>query len=571
MQLKAIVKYKQDLIILFVALGYFFFARLGYFLVFEDIYILPTWPPSGLALAFLILLGRKAWPGITIGALLANILAYWNTGDLASDSVILLSSVIAAGHTLEALLGNYLIEKWIQKDQLFNKSINIFRFLGVGFIIALVSAAIGTGALYYQGLFGANEFLTRFVSWWVGNLVGILLFTPFILSFKEPIAKKLNRGHFMEIIFFSLALVIVFVLLNQESLRYPVQQSIPFLVLPLLLWMAFRFHLSVAMTGTIIIGLISVYMTTQGIGPFVMETPSNAMLILQIFLGVISVSTIILSATQRERTEAQNELKSLNSNLEEIVQTRTKELESENATRKNAEQELKSSNTELRKINAELDNFVYRVSHDLRAPIASMLGLLNLAKSDESEEMKSIYLSKIEQSAQLQDTFITEILDQSRNARLEVRKEPIDFEKIIKESFEQLQYSNTNEDVEKTLNIDLKDPFYSDPWRLKVIINNVISNSIRYRNGKSPKIDIDISSENHEALINIKDNGRGIEQEHIDKVFNMFYRATDDNAGSGLGLYIVKETVSKLQGRVQIQSKPREGTTISFVLPNMKN
>jgi integral membrane sensor domain MASE1 len=487
MKLKALVKYKQDLIILFVALGYFFFARLGYFLVFEDIYVLPTWPPSGLALAFLILLGRRAWPGITIGALLANILAYWNTGDLSSDSVILLSSVIAAGHTLEALLGNFLIEKWIQKEKLFNKSVHVFRFLGIGIIISLVSAIIGTMALYYQGSVSTDEFLTGFVTWWVGNLVGILLFTPFILSFREPITKQFKKGHMLEVIFFSVAVLIVFVLLKQESLRYPVQQSIPFLVLPMLLWLAFRFHLAVAMTGTIIIGLISVYMTTQQIGPFVMETPNNAMLILQIFLGVISVSTIILSATQRERTEAQNELKSLNSNLEENVQTRTKELEKENTTRKKAEEELKTSNLELRKINAELDNFVYRVSHDLRAPIASMLGLLHLAKSDTDTQMKETYLSKIEQSANLQDTFITEILDQSRNARLEIKKEPIDFEQIINESFEQLKYSNTNEDVEKILNINLKGPFYSDPWRLKVIINNVISNSIRYRNGKSPK------------------------------------------------------------------------------------
>jgi len=571
MKLKAIVKYQQDLKILFVALGYFFFARLGYFLVFEDIYILPTWPPSGLALAFLILLGRRAWPGITIGALLANILAYWNTGDLASDSVILLSSVIAAGHTLEALLGNYLIEKWIKKDQLFSKSIHVFRFLGVGFIIALVSAVIGTGALFYQGLFAIDEFLTRFVSWWVGNLVGILLFTPFILSFKEPFIKNFKRSQIIEVLFFSFAFLIVIFLLQQESLRYPVQQSIPFLVLPMLLWLAFRFHLAVAMSGNIIIGLISVYMTTKGIGPFVMETPSNAMLILQTFLGVISISTIILSATQRERTEAQIELTSLNASLEEIVRTRTKELEKENATRKKAEEELKTSNLELRKINAELDNFVYRVSHDLRAPIASMLGLLNLANSDKNAEMKALYLSKVEQSAKLQDTFITEILDQSRNARLEVKREPIDFEKIINESFDQLQYSNSEENIEKSLKIDLKDPFYSDPWRLKVILNNVISNSIRYRNGKSPIIKIDISGVNKGAKINIMDNGRGIEKEHIDKVFDMFYRATDDNAGSGLGLYIVKETVNKLHGEVQIESNPKEGTTVSFTIPNMKN
>ncbi len=571
MNLQALVKYNQDIKILLVAIGYFLFARLGYFFVFQDIYILPTWPPSGLALAFIIILGRRMWPGITIGALLANILAYWNSSELESNSIILLSAIIATGHTLEALLGNYLIEKWVGKKEHFNKTVNVFRFLIITLTISLVSALIGTSALYFQGLFEVSEYLQRFVSWWVGNLVGILLFTPFILSFQEKIVRKVTKANIYEMVFFAVAIGTIIFILKNEYLRNPLQQAIPFLVLPFLLWLAFRFHLFIAMLGTICIALLAVYLTTHNMGPFVMQDSSNAMLLLQIFIGVITISTIVLYATEKERTNTQKALELLNGSLEEKVKVRTEELVIENTNRKETEKALQASNIELRKINSELDNFVYRVSHDLRAPIASMLGLLNLAKSDPNDELKRLYLDKVEQSAKLQDNFITEILDQSRNARLDVKKEPIQFNKIINDTFDQLKYANPDDVIKKNLTIHEDVPFISDSWRLKVIMNNLLSNAIRYRNGREPVIDIDVKVDKKHAMIKIQDNGRGIGPEHIQKVYDMFYRATDDNAGSGLGLYIVKETIIKLNGDIKIESQVGKGTLVTLDLPTLAN
>jgi signal transduction histidine kinase len=113
--------------------------------------------------------------------------------------------------------------------------------------------------------------------------------------------------------------------------------------------------------------------------------------------------------------------------------------------------------------------------------------------------------------------------------------------------------------------------FYSDLWRLKVIFNNIISNSIRYRNGKAPMINIQIDILKEKANISIKDSGRGITEEYIKKVFNMFYRATDDNAGSGLGLYIVHETIHKLNGTVALQSKINNGTLVEISIPNLQH
>jgi signal transduction histidine kinase len=206
----------------------------------------------------------------------------------------------------------------------------------------------------------------------------------------------------------------------------------------------------------------------------------------------------------------------------------------------------------------------------LRAPIASILGLINLAKKDHDDNTKKMYLEMIEKSAQLQDYFIKEILDQSRNSRLEIKREPVLFKPLIEEAFQQLDYSNLKGNkLRKIISVSQSQPFYCDRWRLKVILNNVISNSIRYKNGKDPEIKVDARISKHLVNLTIQDNGRGIKKEHLVNLGKMFYRATDEGAGSGLGLYIVKETVQKLNGSLAIESEEGAGTTVKFEIPEV--
>jgi signal transduction histidine kinase len=282
----------------------------------------------------------------------------------------------------------------------------------------------------------------------------------------------------------------------------------------------------------------------------------------------MSISTIILSATVKERLEVQFKLQLFNENLETMVLERTRALKDEIVTRQKAEEKLQGTNQELSKRNTELDNFVYSVSHDLRAPIASVLGLINLAKKDIDIQMKDMYLDMIHKSAVQQDHFIKEILDQSRNSRLEVKREEILFKPLIEETFTQLKFTtNAGQSVEKVININQDGPFFSDRWRLKVILNNLISNAIRYRNGKDPVIKVNVDITEYAATLAIEDNGKGIEKDHLPNVYKMFYRATDDNAGSGLGLYIVKEAIEKLKGNINIESEVGKGTTVHLQIP----
>ncbi len=567
---KLSLRQNHDLKIIGVAVSYYLAARLGYYLAFENTTALPTWPPSGVAFALTLLFGRSIWPGIMIGSLVANVLAFWNNPGLAPSSVIFISSGIAIANTIEAVIGSCLLQLTVRDPYPFNTAKNAFRFLLITMIMCLAGAGIGSWVLMANHVFYEGLFYRAILSSWVGNAAGIFLFTPFILSMVQPPSLRLTWEKVGEIGVFVVCGIAIILLLQIEYVALTFQHALPFLVLPLLLWIAFRFNLTLATAGVIITSLFAIYATVHHTGPFILNDSYNTMLLLQIFVGVISVSTIVLSATVTERRIAQKQLIDLTATLETKVLERTRALKEEIQIRKEVERKIKKTNEELSKRNTELDNFVYSVSHDLRAPIASVLGLINLAKQDRNAKMKNTYLNLINKSALQQDHFIKEILDQSRNTRLEVSREQVFFSDIISEAFDQLKFAAQEADkLEKIIEIDQPKVFYSDRWRLKVILNNLLSNAIRYRNGKDPVIKISVQLDDHSAHLVVEDNGKGIEKEHLPNLYKMFYRATDDNAGSGLGLYIVKEAIDKLNGSISIESEVHVGTRVKFTIPQI--
>jgi len=570
MKIKPVLQYIPDFKIVLAVLLYFLSARLGYFLAFPETTALPAWPPSGVAFALIILLGRAAWPGIAIGALIANLMAYWNNQMLSQQTLIYISSLIAFGQTLEVLIGNFLVKVWIKTDYPFKSAKDSFRFLFVVLFMCLSGAWIGTFSLYFNGVISYEAIALSGFRWWVGNVVGILLFAPFILAAAQIRKIGFHSQRVIEGGVFALCMIGIYLLIQFGYFNAALINSLPYLLIPFLLWLAFRFELLASLTVALVAALLAIYFTIHNQGPFIQTNANDSLLLLQIFIGVISISTLVLSATVSERLEAQHKLKLFNGNLETRVQERTQALNDEIITRKKAEDKLLQTNQELSKRNTELDNFVYSVSHDLRAPIASVLGLINLARNDKDQAMKNVYLEKINNSALQQDNFIREILDQSRNSRLEVKKDEILFEPLIDETFNQLKFATaTGMAVEKIVQVRQEGSFYSDRWRLKVILNNIISNSIRYRNGHDPIIKVNVAISNHRAIVEIEDNGRGIPKEHLTKVYQMFYRATDDGAGSGLGLYIVKETMDKLQGLIKIESEVGKGTKVKLEIPEL--
>jgi signal transduction histidine kinase len=235
------------------------------------------------------------------------------------------------------------------------------------------------------------------------------------------------------------------------------------------------------------------------------------------------------------------------------------------ATRK----QLKEKIIELEKINDELNRFIYSTSHDLRSPLMSVLGIINLSRLDNSVTDPNGYLNMIEVCIQKLDGFIQKIIEYYRNSRLDVEYEKINFDHLLNECISQFKHQNTS--IEFQVTVDQPVDFKGDTFRISVILNNLISNAVKYQKPDEvhPKVNMAVKVEPHKATLVISDNGIGILSEHLNNIFKMFFRSKNNNKpGSGIGLYIVKEALNKIGGTINVESKYGEGTQFEISIPN---
>jgi PAS domain S-box-containing protein len=239
--------------------------------------------------------------------------------------------------------------------------------------------------------------------------------------------------------------------------------------------------------------------------------------------------------------------------------------------RKKYEEKLKNRNSELVKSNMELDKFVYSVSHDLRAPLSSMLGVIGISEEETNESSTREHLQMLKASIKKLDLSIRDILDYSRNSRMEVNREAIDLKELLKDITENLKCQISSKNKVK-INVEMEEhhPFISDKNRLNIILNNLISNAITYQDPmkNDPLVSVKIDTSDTETNIVVRDNGIGISKELQEKIFDMFFRGSENSDGSGLGLYIVKESVEKLNGTIMVNSIPGKGSEFRILIPN---
>ena len=243
--------------------------------------------------------------------------------------------------------------------------------------------------------------------------------------------------------------------------------------------------------------------------------------------------------------------------------------------REEGELTLWEQNMKLTRAHKEIDSFVYSVSHNLRSPLSSVLGLVNLARQGNNKSTLDTlkYLELIEKSVKKLDETIQEILDYAQNERVDVKVESIDLKALIDDCLSRLQYIKGFDQITKQINLAGTAPFYSDRFRVSIILINLFSNSIKYgddhKEYKLLKIKATVSSE--KTIIEITDNGIGIPTSRLPHIFDMFYRGSERSDGAGLGLYVAREVVDKLEGTITVISEPDLLTTFTVTLPNRSN
>ncbi len=237
---------------------------------------------------------------------------------------------------------------------------------------------------------------------------------------------------------------------------------------------------------------------------------------------------------------------------------------------KEKQKEIESQNQCLTKANAELDQFVYSASHDLRSPLTSILGLVTIAKRSENPREILRCLDMIHSRVHRLDDLIKDIVNFSRNSRIDINKQPVNIHNTVNEILEDFSIQDIQHAIEFQVNIPQDVSIETDPARLKIILSNLIGNSIKHHDKRNPNPFVSVNfnvSNNGLNAITVSDNGPGIALEYQGKIFDMFYRANDRAEGSGLGLYIVKETITKLSGSIQLESSPGKGATFTVTLP----
>ncbi|HTJ51305.1 MAG TPA: ATP-binding protein [Cyclobacteriaceae bacterium] len=232
---------------------------------------------------------------------------------------------------------------------------------------------------------------------------------------------------------------------------------------------------------------------------------------------------------------------------------------------------LEKRNNELQKLNNELDRFIYSAAHDLKSPLASLEGLIYLVKKEVNQPAHSHYFDKMSSSIEKMQGFIRDITDYAKNKRQQIKTESIHLHEMIDSIFDSLQFIPNADIIEKVIHVERGD-FYTDRTRLEIILKNLLSNAIRYSDTSHPKSFVHVSVRvfQEKTIIRIEDNGIGIEDHHLSYIFDMFYRATDQAKGSGIGLFLVRESVKMLRGTITVNSEFGKGTTFILNLPNLK-
>ena len=251
----------------------------------------------------------------------------------------------------------------------------------------------------------------------------------------------------------------------------------------------------------------------------------------------------------------------VNKKLEQI----NEELTSKNDT-------INETNEQLTTLNAELDSLVYRTSHDLRSPVTSLLTLVEIIREEKDEAKRNEYLNLQKKTLFRLDSLITDTLDFAKNKRVELNYEPVDFRELIESALQAHIYSDNSGSIKRIVEINQQAVFITDKTRLDMVMNNLISNALRYHNKDlaNPYLKTVVNATDKQAELTVEDNGQGIDAKHLEHIFTLFYRANKTTEGSGIGLYIVKEAIEKLGGTIKVESKINVGTIFTIVIPNCR-
>jgi signal transduction histidine kinase len=509
-------------------------ARLGLALAFVAEQTTTVWPPSGIALAAVLLLGARVWPAIWLGAFLANVMA---------SAPLLTAVAIAGGNTLEALAGRWLLRRVAGPDFTPDR---VKPVVGLVVLAALgsttVSATIGTLSLILGGVQPSTSLGAIWWAWWVGDATGILVVTPLLLAWFagpwRPSAFRLAEG---------LGLLALLVLTMVTGFIGPLarlsgQHPLEYTVFLFVIWGALRFGQRGTATVTAVASAVALWGTLQGSGPFATGDPHESLLALQLFMGTVAGSGLLLGAAVTERKSVEEALQRVHAELQEASRTK--------------------------------DEFLATLGHELRNPLgaitSAVAGLRAAATGDRAATLCSIIERQTGQLTRLVD----DLLDVARIAtgKISLEREPLDLHAAVEQCLTGLGQAGRT--AQHRLFFDGSPALIdADRVRLEQVVSNLLDNALKYT-PPGGAIHVTVRPEADEVVLRVRDTGIGIPASFLPRIFDLFAQAPPrrpegSRSGLGLGLTVVRRLVELHDGRVMAHSDgPGTGTEVIVRLPS---
>jgi signal transduction histidine kinase len=483
-----------------------------------------VWPPSGIAVAVLFATRTRyrLWPGVFLGAFAANV---W----IGAPPVVALA--IAAGNTAEAWVGVRIATRWGVRPSLERMSDVAALLLGAAVAGTLVSAVVGTLALRAGGIVAPERAALTFRAWWIGDALGVLVFTPLLLVWTQEGSRRIVRARLAEALTLGALIVLAGrIVLFETGPAGEGAARYAYALFPLLIWAALRFGLRGATAALAGVSLIAVSATVLDRGPFASGGQlAQRLLALQAFTAVVAVTVLLLAAAVAERARA--------------LRVR--------------------------------DRFLAMVSHDLQSPLTAIrLRTNRLARPGADGEARVPSKSDIDailRSATRLERLARDLSDIAaiEAEKLSVHPTACDLSAIAIEASDLFRAS-----LPPRLTLDVRTPALPvatkcDRERVFQVLSNLIGNAIKFtRDGGT--ITVEVEQLPDAARVRVADTGVGMQPHEVARVFEPFWQGADTGGrtgGMGLGLFIARHIVTAHAGRIWAESRPEKGATFFFTLP----
>lgn len=500
-------------------------GRLGLSLALVHASTSAVWPPTGIALAAFMLLGRSVWPAILAGAFLVNL----TTGGSPATSL-----GIAVGNTLEGMVGAELVRRFAGGSAAFDRPRDVFEFVVLaGLCATMISSTIGVTSLCLGGFARWSEYWGIWLTWWLGDAGGAVVVTPALVLWARRPWPGWTRAQWLEV--GGLLIVIAGVgAIAFGGFLAPLggDASLSFLCLPPTIWTAFRFGKRETAAAVLILSGIAAWGAVSGLGP---SPGENGMLVLvQLFMGVVSVTSLSLAA---------------------VVSQRRRALEG-----------LARQAVELASSNAELDEFARVVSHDLKAPLRGISYLAKWIVEDCEDIVRAEsrkHLSLLDERARRMSRLIDGVLSYSRVGRTRAAFQHVDSRAVVEEVIDSLgPLRDVSVRIEGTLPV-----VRYDRIQLTQVFQNLIQNGVQHLGRPSGEVVVSCRKADDGFEFCVRDDGVGIPETHLDRVFQMFQVVDPEGETTGVGLAIVRKIVEMHGGAVSVASTAGRGATFRFSIP----